>query len=217
MWSFASWCKLRKKVDQNCDAIAGILNSETEQEICTGPFVFCSTRTGWWPTFAELEGGTSTWSAVHNNTGNVPTMLGAYVPLGAVRRTPDCVTDVQAVAHLGNLFAYMRRTRAYIYVDVRLLCNGIVRESLTYDMYHYIDERTETTDLEPLQYRARPTGTNTLCCANVPANSDLQVEARIRYRTAGAQDLNYFRIIGGLRSRASFTAIPREIVVGRST
>lgn len=205
------WCEKKCWLSQSeVVAIAG--DSAPEQDICAGPFTQCSTRTGWWSTF-----DTPNWSPVYANVGNVPNTLGEYVPIGAVRKSPDCVTDVSATVHLGQMLAYIRRTRAYINIDVRLLCNGVVRDNLTYDMYHYIDERSDTNPdvIEPLQYRARPSGTDVLCCAGAPANSDLQVEARVRYRTVGAQSSDYFRVIAGLRSRASFVTLPRNLVIGR--
>jgi len=186
-----------------------------DQRICTGPFVRGTNLTGWWNGFGAIGG--SNWSQVYNNVGNVARVEGEWVPVGNAVTSPDCVTDIGVVVDTGNHLFYMRRTRAYYWIDVRLLVNGAAVSTLTYDRYLYKDKRGQATpeDSITLHYEIEQGGTTLLSRLNVPAGATLQVEARQRYQTAGAQSSNYFRVVGGLRSKALYTMTPRQIVTGR--
>jgi len=189
------------------------------QELCTGPFVRCSNRTGWWNTFSST-GGTTNWTQVFNNTGNVANTVGDWVDVGSAQTAPDCVTDLEFDADLGNHLIYARRNRAYLWWDVQLLVNGAVVSAGsigTYDRYHYRDERTNTNpdEVEPLQYHIEPTGHVNGHRLAIPAGATVQVQSRPRYQTAASQASNYFRTIVGLRSNTTYKFWPRQIVIGR--
>lgn len=210
----ASYALLHKRACDNEAALAA-LGAHPDQQICTGPFQDCSTRTSWWNGFGEVGG--SNWSQVYSNVGNVPQTEGEWVPVGSSVTAPDCPVDVGVTVDTGNHLFYMRRTRAYYWIDVRLLVNGAPVVTETYDRYLYVDKRGATTpaDSATLHYETFQGGTTIMHRLNVPAGATLQVEARQRYQTVAAQSSDYFRVIGGLRSQALYSMSPRQIVTGR--
>lgn len=176
-----------------------------EVETCEGNFVFANTRTGWiFP-----------WTAVFSNVGNVANTVEDWVNVGGTYTTPGCVTDLVADVDIGRTIVYSRRTRSYVQYDVRLLINGAVVLTQTFEHYLYLDKRNELNPdiIRPQLYEMYDMGSSPMYRANVPANSVIQIQARRRYRTVGAQSSDYFRTIGGLRSNVEFNTHPRINII----
>lgn len=184
------------------------------QQLCTGPFHVASSRTSWWNGFGDVGG--SNWSAISNNTGNVPNTVGNYVPVGSVIRSPDCITDMSFTMDVGNHYIISRGNLSYYWIDYRLLINGSQVLQRTFDTYWYVDERISTqTTTEGIQTKVMKPGNSIDVRWAVPASALVQVEARQRYQTVGAQATNYHRVIGGLRSQTVYNFTPRMLVTGR--
>ena len=167
---------------------------------CSGDFENGTGRTGWW----------RGWTAVTQNA-NVPNTLTDWVNISNARTSPDCITDMTYNVNLGNHLIYIRRIRAYVWVDYRLLINGAAVNTKTYHSYLYEDERNDTNpDVIPaVQYQIRSAGSGHGYRLNVPASSTVQIQARVRYQAVGFQPSSYFRYIGGLRSEVNFSFNPR--------
>ncbi len=180
-----------------------IYHPETDLDVeeCTGDFENGTGRTGWY----------YPWTAVTQNA-NVPNTLLDWVNISNARTSPDCITDMTYNVNLGNHLLYLRRIRAYLWVDYRLLINGVAVSTKTYHTYIYEDEREDTNPdiIPPQQYQIRNAGSGHGFRLNVPASSTVQVQARVRYQAVGFQTSSYFRYIGGLRSEANFSFNPRE-------
>ena len=193
-------------------------NNETihpEQEICTGPFERCSSRTGWWSGFQDI-GGTN-WSQGYSNVGNIARVEGDWVPVGSAVISPDCICDMTFVSDTGNHYILSRRNRSYYWLDYRLVVNGAAVLTRTYDKYWYLDETTDNNPevIENIQYNLQDMGVFVDHRLAIPAGATVQVEAKQRYQTAAAQSSDYFRVIGGLRSQTVYSFSPRQIVTGR--
>jgi len=167
---------------------------------CSGDYETGTGRTGWW------QG----WTAVTQNA-NVPNTLLDWVNISNARTSPNCITDMTFNVDLGNHLIYSRRNRSYVWIDYRLLINGVAVTTKTYHKYIYEDERDDTNPdvIAPQQYQMRPAGSGHGYRLNVPASSTVQVQARVRYQAVGFQPSSYFRYIGGLRSEANFSFNPR--------
>lgn len=177
-----------------------------EQEICEGPFIGSTGRTGW------LHG----WSPVTQNA-NVPQVLTEWMQVGREVTGPDCVHDAKLTLDVGNHYFLLRRIRAYLWIDVRVLRNGVACHTESYDAYEYHDERQDTNPdvIPPLRYLIEKPGNSNLTCLNGPANAVYTVEVRYRYQGASFQPSSYFRYIGGLRSEGDLVFQPKNIVIGR--
>ena len=180
--------------------------SGLEQDVASGIFGSTSNRTSWW----------AGWTAVKTANFGTETAVD-WVNVGPGVTSPDHVTDVTTVSHLGSAYFYVRRMLTYIWVDTRILINGAAVITWTNDVYHYTDGRTYPAangDYDGIS-NLRPLGTVNLDRANVPAGATVQVQARVRWRGVGAQaTLAYARFIGGLRSRTSYIFTPRTVVIG---
>lgn len=180
-----------------------------EHIICTGPFIDCTNRSGW-------IGSAGT---VHTTNSGSQTLFGwTKVGGSGVLTSPDCLSDMKVDLNLGHIYFYLRRMRAYFWVDVRLLVNGVVVTTQTVDKYLYTDARDNTplTGTAPLELNLNDTGNTQFCTYNVDPNSVIEAEAQVRYNFNGAQQPNaYGRIIRwGLRSKVSTIAMPRNILTG---
>jgi len=189
-----------------CDKVAAI-PPVPAQEICTGPFVKQSSRTGWW----------TGWAPVVSNGADYPNTISDWYNVGSAVTSPQCLTDVSIAADPGRHYVYSRRVRTYIWLDWRLLVNGAPVLTRTFDDYWYHDERSDTAPdvIEPLQTELVGLSPWNITRANIPAGATLQVQALTRVRTVAAQASSWWRYIGGLRSDTTHTFLPRTIVTGR--
>lgn len=201
----------QKAMDSLCARLAAaekaLANVEhPEQKLCTGPFIGCTGRTGWW------DGWSDVFSAQ-----NVDTTTSEWIQIGNAWTGPNCVHDVAANVDMGNHYVLMRRMRSYLWLDVRLLRNGVACRTETYDTYTYQDETQDTNPdvITPVQYLLSKPGGSNLCCTNSAPGTVYTVEVRTRYRAVSSQSSSYFRYIGGLRSEGQFITTPRNIVEGR--
>lgn len=192
------------------DGVANIIPlTHLEQEICEGPFVDCTGRSGW----------IGPASVVHTaNSGTVT--LFPYEKLGGsgAITAPSCISDMTLNIDYGHVYYYLRRMRMYYWVDMRVLVNGAVVTTQTIDQYVYDDQRDNTplVGTAPLRLNLHEIGNSEYCRTNIPAGATIEVQAQIRYNF-NAQQLPsaYGRIIRqGLRSRISATFLPRNIVTG---
>ena len=182
-------------------AIIGLI--ETQRTICEGPFQISSNRTGWW----------AGWTAITQDA-NIPLTISDWYPVGNATTSPSCVTDLTFDVDFGNHYFLARRNRYYFWIDYQLLINGAAVQTRTYEIYHYKDEQTITSDINyPLQYELQNIGDTEDGRLNIPAGASVQVEARTRYQVVGAQTGSYFRYIGGLRSNTAYHFSPRNIII----
>ena len=156
---------------------------------CDGPFVVQSARTGWW----------GTWSPIY--TANSGTVTEDWIAVRSVT-SPECVTDASIDFDMGLTYYQLRRMRMYYWIDWRVLINGAVVYTETYDVYHYDDERQDTNPdvIPPLKIKTHDNGYANAVRLNVPANATVAIETRQRYNFSAAQTSAYGRVISGLRS-----------------
>lgn len=173
-----------------------------EHVVCDGNFKGRSGRTGW------VHG----WSPVTTD-GDVANVTTGWLDIGNSWVGPDCVHDADAVVDVGNHYMLLRRIRAYHWIDVRLLRNGVACNTKTSDTYTYRDKREDVNlDVMPIHAEIWKSGNSLLCCTNSPALSEYQVQVQYRYRGVSSQPSSYFRYIGGLRSEAVFNAFPKQVI-----
>jgi len=177
------------------------ISFSVDVEKCTGDFENGSGRTGWW----------SGWTAVTQNA-NVARTEGDWANISAVRRSPNCITDMTVNFDFGNHYLLTRRNRTYVWADYRLLVNGVAVWTKTYHKYWYKDT---TNDRNPdivrsVQYNINSFGSGHGYRLNVPAGATIQVQARERFQVVAAQPFSYFRYIPGLRSEPNFSFNTRD-------
>jgi len=178
-----------------------------DQEICTDirtPYV--SNRTSWW-------GG---WTAVA--TANVAREI--VVPwrqIATRTNTTGKTVDIRVEVDWGDHLTYLRRARMYLWTEWRVLINGTVVMTRTYDDYLYIDKRNDTNPdvVRPQLYEIQPMGVSMYHRYNAPVAAVISVEVQSRWQVAAAQTSAYARYIGGLRSQASIDLFLQNLVVGR--
>lgn len=194
-----------KKMCRNISDLEAALTPHPDQEVCNGPFTKVSSRSSWWVTWTPVA------------TANVGTTTSDWHNVGSAQTSPDCATDLSFVSNSGNHYFLQRRTRLYFWLDYRLLVNGTAVLTRTSDIYYYKDETSDTNPdvIEPIQYEMENLGIFNDVRANIPAGATVQVQARTRHRTTASQASAYFRYIGGLRSKTTFTFTPRTIITGR--
>lgn len=199
-------CARLKAAEEQIELLQTSNTDHPEQEICTGPFIDTTGLTGW------LHG----WTTPVQNA-NQAQVLTDWIKVGQTVDGPDCVHDAKVTVDVGNHYFILRRIRAYLWIDVRIVRNGVVCHTETYDAYEYIDERGVTNPdvVPPTQTIIFKPGNSNLTCFNSPAGATYDVEVRYRYQSASFQSSSYFRFIGGLRSEGDFVFLPREIVTGR--
>lgn len=175
------------------------------QEICTGPFVDRTGRTGW----------VFPWTAV--NTANTGTITDDWVQISSTETSPNCVTDLAAFVDAGEIYHQIKSARAYQWIDFRLLVNGVAVVTETYDNYRYMDDRhnNAATNSAPLKLIIENAKTWFAERYNVPAGAAISFEMRRRYNHNAFQTGGSVRTIGGLRSKAMAIYSPRQIVTGR--
>ena len=99
------------------------------QEICTGPFLDRTGRTGW----------ILPWTDAH--TADTGTVEDDWVQISTAETSPDCLTDASFFIDSGEIYHQIESARAYHWLDFRVLVNGIAVITETYDNYLYIDDR----------------------------------------------------------------------------
>ena len=176
-----------------------------EQEICNGPFVDVTSRTGW----------AFPWTT--NSTANTGTVQDDWVQISTAEVSPDCATDITVVVDGGEIYHQIANARAYHWIDFRLLIDGVAVVTNTYDNYLYLDERvsTATVAAQPTKIDIQNSKQWVASRNNVPAGSTITVEMRRRYNHNGFQEGGRVRTIGGLRAKAIINYFPRNIVTGR--
>lgn len=206
----ACYCALKDQVDkltesikeQIKEAIDAIVFPTPTLEFCTGLFTRTTNRTGWW----------SGWTAVL--TDNQAVM--EYTPWSrehSAITSPSCVTDFSLQYNVGNWYLRLRRMRAYVWVDYRLLINGTVVQTGSNQIYRYKDERSQD-EIRSIPVNIEPWGGFAVSRAGIPASADISVETRTRYTLSAAQSDAWFRLIGGLRSTTKPTFTLRNQVIG---
>ena len=85
-----------------------------DQEVCTNVRTpYTSSRTGWW----------SGWTAVYTaNSGTITHT--PYRSIGTRTNTTGKVVDMDVALDFGEHLIYLRRARAYLWLDYRVLING---------------------------------------------------------------------------------------------
>lgn len=192
--------------DENGTANTIPLNS-FNPEICNGPFVDETGRSGWQSTFPTV------YTA---NTGTITIMPYDRVGSGLIQ-TPDCVTDMKIDIDFGAIYYTMTRARLYSWIDYQILINGAVVLSRTVEQYFYRDERNDTNPdiIQPAQLIIDDLGYSTYARVNVPAGATVEVKSQYRINANAFQGGGSVRIVGvGLRSNASAVFVPRNIVTG---
>lgn len=190
---------------QGIPGVQGPPGPVEDQEICTGPFVDVSGRTGW----------THTWTPIA--TANTGTVTEDWVQISTAETSPNCTTDITVNADLGHNYFQMQASRAYVWFDVRMLINGAAVVTYTFHRYRYRDERGQAN--VPQQLEIEEIGQAFFARNNVPAGATVTVELRRRYNFNAFQAGNVpnasARVISGLRAHFNVHYSPREIVTGR--
>lgn len=168
---------------------------------CEGVFENCNNRSG-------------NRFSVPNSTTNVGWTYTDWARVGnLVLTSPECITDLQIVANLGERYWLYDDSRIYTYYDTRLLINGAVVLTRVADHYNYKSRRGITfrdPDIDDLK-------TVTFHRDNVPANATVEVQFRMRYNFNAMAAGGSAQIVWcGLRSEASFSFNPNDEVVGQA-
>lgn len=185
-------CEVEKK---NAELQADLDDIDLDIERCTGIFENCSNRSG-----NRFVRATSTvnlgweytdWARVGN----------------AVVTSPDCVTDLQIVARLGDRYFQNDNSAIYTYYDTRLLINGAAVTTRVADTYDY-----EVSFHNRLDIDLDDIATVTFHRDNVPAGATIELEFRMRsLYTSMTQPTPSARIVwSGIRSEASFSFNPND-------
>ena len=197
----------RETLEQICEHIddTGLHEPAIDpQEVCRGPFVQRTGRTGWifpWTPIATAATGTVTDD---------------WVQISTTEASPDCVTDMHVSVFAGDHYFQIDSARIYHWVDFRLLVNGAAVVTETYTHYEYLDDRNEAVDTtNPSKLIIRTGGSWFAERKGVPAGATVSVEMRRRYNFNAFQAGGRARALGGLRSHALFGFSPRDIVTGR--
>jgi len=171
-----------------------------EEDRCAGPF-HRSVRDGW---------ALGTWTPVEN--GNIGLTTLDWDNIGAARTSPDCVTDMIVSVDFGNYYTQIRRMRADIYIDARILINGAAVLTVNAIKRIHEDERNDTNpDVIPVQqYQTKHPGSYYYERLNVPAGATVQQQVRVRYRFVGAQTSAFGRIAPSLYPSVSYEFEPRN-------
>lgn len=174
-------------------------NPTINELYCAGDFETGTGRTGWWETWTPIA------------TANVAAVTSDWHDISVARTSPDCITDMTVNVNLGEHYLIQRHNRIYLWIDYRLLVNGVAVFTKTYHRYIYEDETQDITPpiTQPVQYQIKNGGSGHGYRLNVPASSTVQVQARTRFQVTASQTNSYARYIGGLRSEANFSFNPR--------
>jgi len=175
------------------------------QEICNGPFVDITGRTGW----------SFPWTDIF--TANSGTITDDWVQISSTETAPNCPTDIMVTADGGEIYTQLVNARMYHWIDFRLLVNSVAVATNTYDNYNYEDKRvsTATTAGQPNHLLIQNSKQWIASRNNVPAGATVTVEMRRRYNFNGFQAGGRGRTIGGLRAKVGIVYQPRNIVTGR--
>lgn len=178
-----------------------------QQEVCVGPFVDETGRSGW-----QRTGGPT----YTTNSGTQTYMTYDRVGAGLIQ-APDCITDMKLDIDFGMYYFIWRRFRLFSWIDYQVLVNGAVVSTRTLEQYIYKDTRTDTNPevISPAQYWMEEGGYSTYVRNNIPAGATVEVRSQYRFQFNAAQTSASARIVGvGLRSNASAVFTPRNIVTG---
>lgn len=163
---------------------------------CTGPYFRESAQTGWW------AGWTPATTANVATTTIIPWRVN-----GSAVTSPDCETDLVFQADVGNHYLRARRTRVYMWIDARLLVNGVAVWTRTNKKYRYIDERDRHSvagGAPGIPVNMEPWGGFNGGRLSIPPSATVEVQIQVRWNVNGIQDNGYARYIGGLRSQTIF-------------
>ena len=187
------------KID--CDQLAAhcpdLGGGEIKVQTCTGTFENCSNSSG--NRFVRPASTVNlTWEYTDWARVGVSTVT-----------SPDCVTDLQVVANLGDRYFQNDNSCIYSYFDTRLLIDGSVvltRVAATYDYECSFSDRLDI-DLDDIS-------TVTFHRDDIPVDAVIEVEFRMRSLYASMTNPSpSARIVwSGIKSEASFS-FHEEMVV----